>query len=112
MSTGEAVPDSVADVSGRLVEVLRSLEGLRAAYPAVRSAPRWLPWDPAVLAVDLDPDVVEIRLVATALPLPARLDQAEERCRAVLAGTRWAGARLRLVVVALDASALGLASTD
>jgi hypothetical protein len=99
-------PES-AETTTALLAALDEVAGLRPAAPARKaSAPRWLPVDPAVLAVDLGEDLVEIRLIADALPLPPLLSAAEAACRAALADTPWAEAALRLVVVDLDVSAL------
>ncbi|MER7660075.1 hypothetical protein [Streptomyces sp. NPDC096193] len=65
-----------------------------------------MPWNLDASAVTVGDDVVEIRLVALVLPLPAVLSRAETALRAVLAGTRWSDARLRLVVTDIDAAAL------
>lgn len=71
-----------------LLDALREVPGLRA------------------LSVDVGDTVVELRVVALELPLPPLLARAEKALRAVLLGTAWANARLRLVVTDLDASAL------
>ena len=91
-----------ARVTRDVVNAVRTVPGLRPATP-VRLPPGSL-WDPDTLAVDLD-EQIEVRLVATALPLPPRLDQAGAAVRAVLAGTQWAQAPLRLRVTDIDASA-------
>lgn len=85
-----------------VVNAVRTVPGLRPATPV--RLPPWSLCDPDTLAVDLD-ERVEVRLVATALPLPPRLDQAGAAVRAVLAGTQWAQAPLRLRVTDIDASA-------
>ncbi|WP_410637508.1 hypothetical protein [Amycolatopsis sp. lyj-346] len=87
---------------GRIVGALAEVDGLRPATPEPVAA--WLPSDPAV---GLSAERVEIRLVATRLPIPPRLDRAAEAVRAVLAGTEWENARLRLVVTDLDGAAFG-----
>ncbi|SEB38619.1 hypothetical protein SAMN04489727_1237 [Amycolatopsis tolypomycina] len=87
MTAGEAV--------AKILGALEAVDGLRPAVPLVWDAP----------AVDLDPEVVQVRLVATRLPLPPLLDRAAEAVRPVLAGTPWAHARLRLVVTDLDGAA-------
>lgn len=101
---------SRTEATARLLAAIRSVPGLRPAYPMPRVGPtQRLPWDPAGLAVDLG-DTVEVRLVATALPLPPLLDQAETACRTALADTPWARAALRLVITDLDAAALDTAA--
>jgi hypothetical protein len=92
-----------ARVTKDVIDAVRTVSGLRPATPVRR--PAWLRWDPGTLAVDLENRAVEVRVVVTALPLPPRLDQAGAAIRAVLAGTRWAQAPLRLRVTDIDASA-------
>ncbi|MET7990338.1 hypothetical protein ABZU76_05460 [Amycolatopsis sp. NPDC005232] len=82
---------SVAD---RVVAALADVEGLR---PAVERS-----WGSAV---DLTPDAVQVRLIATRLPLPPLLARAAAVVRPVLADTEWAGATLRLIVTDVDAGA-------
>lgn len=107
MSRPEPVEESSAtEVVAGLLDAIRTVAGLRLASPVRQStATRWLPFDPAVLAVDLSEDLAEIRVLATALPLPPLLKEADSACRAALAGTRWANATLRLIVVDVDAAA-------
>ncbi|MFF0149323.1 hypothetical protein ATK36_3597 [Amycolatopsis sulphurea] len=90
--------------AGKIAEAVAGLEGLR---PATVIAPEisWLPVDLSGGAVDLSPELVEVRVIATRLPLPPLLAQAEKSVRQVLAGTEWARARLRLVVTDLDGAA-------
>lgn len=88
----------------KIVGALEAVDGLRPATP-VSPETTWLPVDWAGLAVDLSADVVQIRLIATRLPLPPLLDRAAAVVRPVLAGTEWENARLRLVVTDLDGAA-------
>ncbi|WP_370950027.1 hypothetical protein AB5J62_21155 [Amycolatopsis sp. cg5] len=78
-----------------LLAALRELDGLRPAAP----------WDLGALAVGVDEDLVEIRLVALALPLPPLLRKAEATLRSILDASPWQRARLRLLVTDLDAAA-------
>ncbi|WP_236808814.1 hypothetical protein [Amycolatopsis albispora] len=93
-------------MSGTVVEellaALRKVPGLRPATPATVPSLAWVPWDWDDLAVTVGPEVVEIRLVATKLPLPPVLGHAEE----VLGPVLPPGTRLRLVVTDLDRVAL------
>lgn len=82
----------------RIVGALADVAGLRPATPSFPMA-----WDG--LAVDLGPEVVRIRLIATRLPIPPLLERAAEAVRPVLTGTEWANARLRLEVTDLDGAA-------
>ncbi|QRP46236.1 hypothetical protein [Amycolatopsis sp. FDAARGOS 1241] len=59
------------------------------------------------VTVELSPDTVQVRLIATRVPLPPLLAQAEAVGRPVLADTEWAGAKPRLVVTDLDGGAFG-----
>ncbi|SFW55782.1 hypothetical protein [Amycolatopsis australiensis] len=87
---------TAAEAAEKIVGALESVDGLRpATWPVERTA----------AAVDLSPEVVRIRLIATRLPIPPLLDRATEVVRPVLAGTEWANARLRLVVTDLDGAA-------
>ncbi|MGW3997893.1 hypothetical protein ACWEF6_30765 [Amycolatopsis sp. NPDC004772] len=82
----------------KIVGALADVAGLRPATPV-------LPVGRDGLAVDLSPEVVRIRLIATRLPIPPLLDRAAEAVRKVLAGTAWEDARLRLEVTDLDGAA-------
>lgn len=97
---------SVTWVVGTLLEALHEIPGLRPATPAATRAATLVPWNVDVLAVDVSDEVVELRLVALALPLPPLLRRAEAVLRAALRDTKWESARLRLVVTDLDAAAL------
>ena len=93
------------DLTRSLLEVLHAIPGVRAATPSTRSEAAWVPWDLDTMAVDVDADVVEIRLVALALPLPPVLRLAEVALRSALDDSAWRDARLRLVVTDIDAGA-------
>ena len=82
----------------RIVGALAEVDGLHPATPA-------LPVGREGTAVDLSPAVVQVRLIATRLPIPPLLDRAVRAVRPVLAGTEWENARLRLVVTDLDGAA-------
>ena len=88
----------------KIVGALAAVDGLRLATP-VSPGTTWLPVDWAGQAVDLSPEVVQVRLIATRLPIPPLLDQAAAVVRPILAGTEWENARLRLVVTDLDGAA-------
>ncbi|SDH50207.1 hypothetical protein SAMN05216553_12515 [Lentzea fradiae] len=89
-------------ITAELVKALGKVDGLRPSVPEpVRS---WVPWDVDLLAVDVADDLVCVRVVATALPLP--LAEAGEVLRAVLVGTQWENAVLRIVVTDVDKRAL------
>jgi len=95
-----------AEVSGALLAALHGVAGLRPATPSTVPVIARVPWDYDVLALDIDVDLVEVRVVATGLPLPPLLGRAETALRAVLQGTVWAAARLRIVVTDIDRGAL------
>ncbi|MGH3436307.1 MAG: hypothetical protein ACRDRN_07540 [Sciscionella sp.] len=104
--------DSAVRITQRVAEAVRTVHGVRPAAPALRKGGALLGWDPQTLAIDLHDELVEIRVVATALPLPPRLDQVGAAIRAVLAGTRFADARLRLRVIDIDACAFAEETTE
>ncbi|WP_227983618.1 hypothetical protein [Nocardia spumae] len=105
MSEDELVDD--------IVTAIESVAGLRPAVPPGVDIAGWVPRLGPRSAVDLDSDVVEIRVTASALPLPPLLDRLGAAVRELLASTRWATARLRIVVTDLDAAALdGAAALD
>jgi hypothetical protein len=85
-----------------LLAALSTVEGLRPAPPVVRSIPAW---NLDGLAIDAGEDVVQIRLVATALPLPPLLAEAGEVVAKALVGTRFQHAHIRLVVTDVDGAA-------
>jgi hypothetical protein len=88
----------------KIVGAIKDVAGLRPATP-VSPETTWLPVDWEGMAVDLTPEVVQIRLIASRLPIPPLLDRASEVVRPVLVGTEWENARLRLVVTDLDGAA-------
>ncbi|SDW62872.1 hypothetical protein SAMN05421504_1011094 [Amycolatopsis xylanica] len=85
-----------SELTQALLSALRELDGLRPAAPR----------DLGALAVGVDDDLVEIRLVALALPLPPLLRKAEASLRSIVDASPFRGARLRLLVTDLDAAAL------
>lgn len=95
----------------RILGALDSVPGLRPAAPLLGDKASW-PWDTRQYAVDLGAEVVEVRFVAGALPLPPLLERAGAAIRPVLAGTRWEQAELRLVVTELDAAAVAGEGAD
>ncbi|MEV8606826.1 hypothetical protein AB0383_02475 [Amycolatopsis sp. NPDC051373] len=82
------------NIAEGIVSALADVEGLRPAVERIRGS-----------AVDLIPEAVQIRLIATRLPLPPLLARAAAVVRPVLADTEWAGATLRLIVTDVDAGA-------
>jgi len=94
------------DVARTLAAILRQQHGLRPATPMLTRMLSWTDRDTDTLAIDLDPDQITIRVIATALPLPENLRQAERQIRAALAETAYAEAGLRLIVADIDAAAV------
>jgi hypothetical protein len=94
------------ELAEKLIAALRGVPGLRPATPPVKPTASWVPWDWDALAVDLGADVVEVRVVATALPLPPLLAHATTVLGAVLRHSAFEAATLRIVVTDLDAAAL------
>jgi hypothetical protein len=91
------------DISKLLLAALQQVPGLRPAQPA--TVPARVPWDAALLAVDIDGDQVTVRVVASQLPLPPLLDRAGAVLRAALDEDGHGGLRLRLEVTDLDRAA-------
>jgi hypothetical protein len=85
---------TAAEAVEKIVGALEAVDGLRPAT-----------WLSADSAVDLSPEVVQVRLIATRLPIPPLLDRVAAVVRPVLVGTVWENARLRLVVTDLDGAA-------
>ncbi len=94
-----------SELTASLLSALRDVPGLRAAAPSTTATSN-LPWDVDVMAVDITEDVVEIRVVALSVPIPPLTETAGAVLRAVLTGTAWENATLRLVVTDVDAGAL------
>lgn len=92
------------DVPGRVAAAVRTVDGLSLLVPLRAQALRWAGGD-AALAITVEQDVVEVRLVAHRMPLPPLLDQAAVTVRAALSDTGWDHARLRFVVAELAAQA-------
>ncbi|MFI2456615.1 hypothetical protein [Streptomyces sp. NPDC019539] len=95
-----------SELTRSLLSVLDGIPGLRPASPAASPGGAGVPWNLDALAVGIDDDLVEIRVVALALPLPPLLRAAEAALSTALEGTRWNDARLRLVVTDVDDGAL------
>lgn len=98
------MPVIAGEAVEKIIVALKGVPGLRPATP-VSPGTTWLPVDWEGMAVDLTPEVVQIRLIASRLPIPPLLDLASEAVRPVLVGTEWEHARLRLVVTDLDGAA-------
>lgn len=96
------------DTTRSLLAIVAGLPGLRPATPSTTHIGSHVPWNLDALAVTVGDDLIEIRLVALALPLPPLLRQAEAALHAAVQETRWKDARLRLVVTDIDAAALPL----
>ncbi len=95
-----------------VVSAIDAVAGLRPTVPRGVALADWVPRLGPRSAVDLGAECVEIRVTATALPLPPRLDRLSATVSELLAPTRWAAARLRIVVTDLDAGALDTAARD
>ncbi|WP_328605304.1 hypothetical protein OG943_35575 [Amycolatopsis sp. NBC_00345] len=92
------------ETTDRIVAALEKVDGLRPATP-IAPDHSWVPGDWSGAAVDLGPETVQIRLIATRLPLPPLLEAASAAVRAALDGTGWDSAKLRLVVTDIDGAA-------
>ncbi|HVV07746.1 hypothetical protein [Amycolatopsis sp.] len=91
-----------SETVAQLLGALSTVDGLRPAPPLLRST---VTRNTDALAFDIDAEVVRIRLVATALPLPPLLANAGEVVAKTLAGTPFAAARIELVVTDVDSAA-------
>jgi hypothetical protein len=98
---------SADELVDRIVAAIEAVEGLRPAVPAAVPTAGWLPEAGKRLAVDLSPEIVDIRVVASALPLPPLLNELAAAVGALLTGREWSGTRVRVTVVELDAEAFG-----
>jgi len=72
---------TTTEVSRALLAALHGVAGLRPATPLTVPVIARVPWDYDVLALDIDVDLVEVRVVATGLPLPPLLGRAESALR-------------------------------
>lgn len=99
---------SRSELTRSILAVLVGIPGLRPATPATTHVGSRMPWNLDTMAVGIDDELIEIRVVALALPLPPILREAEAALHAALQETRWKDARLRLVVTDIDAAALTL----
>lgn len=89
-------------IVAELLKALEKIDGLRPSVP--EPARSWTSWDVDTLAVDVEDGLVCVRVVATRLPLS--LAEAGESLRAVLLGTQWEDAVVRIVVTDVDKRAL------
>ncbi|MGB3442028.1 MAG: hypothetical protein WBA97_25055 [Actinophytocola sp.] len=89
---------TVAEV---VLAAVRKVPGLRPATPQVTR----MPWDLELLAVDVAPGDIEVRLVALVLPLGPVLRLAETVVRQALADVGRERTLLRLVITDVDATA-------
>ncbi|MEU0543149.1 hypothetical protein [Nocardia sp. NPDC005978] len=95
-----------AELIEAIVGAIEEVQGLRPATPFGIEAVSWLPRGGGkAYAVDLNRDVVEIRLAASVLPLPPLLASLTGAVRPLLAGTDFATATVRLRIVELDPAA-------
>ncbi|WP_024799571.1 hypothetical protein [Nocardia sp. BMG51109] len=90
-----------------IVDAIEAVDGLRPATPPALPNATWLPLRGSRSAVDITPSVVEIRVVAVALPLPPLVDKLAGAVRELLEPTQWARATVRVVVADLDAGSFG-----
>lgn len=97
----------VAELIDKIVAAVEAVDGLRPVAPFGLEAVSWLPQGSKSYAVDIGREVVEIRVVASELPLPPLLERLTAAVLPLLEGTEWTGATVRVVVAELDAAALG-----
>ncbi|MBF6351602.1 MULTISPECIES: hypothetical protein [Nocardia] len=95
-----------AELAEKIIAAVTAHAGLRPAAPITGDRTGWWSFDARKYAVGLTSTMVEVRVVATALPLTPLLDDLAAAIRRLLSGTRWETAELRLMVTELDAAAL------
>ncbi|MET9486447.1 hypothetical protein [Nocardia sp. NPDC006630] len=93
------------ELTDKIAEAVSALTGLRLES-SIKDGVR-LPWPSRSTAIDLGNGVVEIRAVASTLPLPPLLERVAAAVEPLLVDTRWAGATVRLIVTQLEAAAFG-----
>jgi hypothetical protein len=96
---------TASEATERILAAVNAVEGLRAAMLISQQNASWIPWDWEGSAVSLEPDLVQVRVIALRLPLPPLLELASAAVRPTLAGTPWEQAKLRLVVTDIDGAA-------
>ncbi len=89
----------MSDPVEAVLAVLKEIPELRPAAPMASSMIPWVSFDLDRTAVDVDGQVITVRVVALALPLPSVLARAERLLHKVVDTT------VRLVVVDIDAVA-------
>ena len=94
----------MSEVTAAILDAIDSVPGLRPAAPAA-DIPRWWRADARGAAVEVSAARVEVRVVATALPLPPLLERVAAAVRDALAGTEWSRVPVRVIVTELDALA-------
>lgn len=92
------------EVAERVASAVEAIDGLSLFVPLREHVVRFTGRE-STLAVTLEAESLEIRLVAHRLPLPPLLDQASGAARAVLVDCDRPNTRLRLVVHTLAADA-------
>jgi hypothetical protein len=97
-------------------DLLAALDRVPGLRPATLAKAGWTPmgWNWDVLAVDVTLEagntggqLVVVRVVATRLPLPPAVRQAEQALLAVLSGCDLPVTRLRLEITDIDGAAFG-----
>jgi hypothetical protein len=96
---------TASEVTELILAAVNSVPGLRPAMLISQQNASWIPWDWEGSAVTLEPELVQVRVIALCLPLPPLLEQAGTAVRPALAGTPWEIAKLRLVVTDVDGAA-------
>lgn len=97
---------AAAEVGDQIIAAVTAHPGVRPAAPLLGERAGLWPFDARGYAVGFTPAVVEVRVVATALPLTPLLDDLAAAIRLLLRGTRWEAAELRVMVTELDKAAL------
>jgi hypothetical protein len=96
---------TASETTAAILAAVNGVPGLRAAMLISQQNASWIPWDWEGSAVILEPELVQVRVIALRLPLPPLLESASKAVRSILVGTPWAHAKLRLVVTDIDGAA-------
>jgi hypothetical protein len=96
---------TASEATELILAAVNAVPGLRPAMLISQQNASWIPWDWEGSAVSLEPELVQVRVIALCLPLPPLLKLASAAVRPALVGTPWEQAKLRLVVTDIDGAA-------
>jgi len=96
---------TASEAAEAIFAAVNGIPGLRPAMLISQQNVSWIPWEWEGSAVKLEPELVQVRVIALSLPLPPLLDAASAAMRLVLLGTPWEHAKLRVIVTDIDGAA-------